>query len=291
MDTAGHMNETSITADNEGLKKRAGYTAGSRIVEMVAPIHGDIFFQDRLMLNGVDLKLKFTRAKDEFCLMYGGGQEEFKVKIESASLFVKKVCVSPPIRLAHAKALMHSNALYPIQRAVIKTFSINAGTRVASFDHAILGKLPTHLVFALVNDVAFNGSAALNPFNFMHFDIDFLCLYIDGVQLPAKPFQTKIENGSAAREFFEFYHSTGNLLKNTAMSIDRQQFINGYTLYCFNLNADDAVGGHVSLGKTGNARIELRFARALPHTVNLLCYSVEDSIIEVSSRRQVLTDF
>ena len=75
------------------------------------------------------------------------------------------------------------------------------------------------------------------------------------------------------------------------MAIDREQFINGYTLYCFNLNADDSVGSHLSLAKTGNARIELRFARALPHTINLICYSVESSILEISTRRQVLTDF
>ena len=290
MDTAGHMNETATAGGNAGLRIRAEYTGNSRIVELVSPIHGDIFFQDRLILNGVDLKLKFTRAKNEFCLMYGG-QEEFKLHIESASLFVKKVCVAPPIRLAHAKALMHSNALYPVQRATIKTFSINAGTRVASFDHAILGKLPTHIVLALVNDIAFNGAATLNPFHFHHYDIEFLCLYIDGVQLPAKPYQSRLTNGGGARELVNMYQSSGNFLKDVGMAIGRQQFINGYTLYCFNLNADEAVGGHMSLAKTGNARIELRFSRALPHTVNLVCYSVEDSVIEISSRRQVLTDF
>ncbi|KAI4900462.1 hypothetical protein NFI96_027612, partial [Prochilodus magdalenae] len=33
------------------------------------PIHSDIFFQEKLMLNGVDIKIRMIRNKDEFCLM------------------------------------------------------------------------------------------------------------------------------------------------------------------------------------------------------------------------------
>ena len=290
MDTAGHMDVAVVDGNNAGLKKRGGYTANSRTIEMTSAIHSDIFHQDRLLINGIDLKLKFTRSKNSFCLM-NATAEEYKVVLENVSLFIKKVGISPPVRLAHAKALQQANARYPIDRVVVKTYSLTAGSRVAGIDHLFLGKIPEKVVIGFVNDIAFNGSYAHNPFNFHHYDIEFFCLYIDGQQFPAKPYQGRLERGGGAREYQNLYASTGCYLKNQAMAIDRDQFISGYTLYCFNLNADDANGGHMSLARNGNARVELRFANPLPHTINMICYSVETSIIEISSRRQVLTEF
>ncbi len=65
----GHMDETDPVGRNAGLTKRSLYTTGSRVVELLVPIHSDIFFQEKLMLNGVDIKIRMIRGKDEFCLM------------------------------------------------------------------------------------------------------------------------------------------------------------------------------------------------------------------------------
>ncbi len=45
------------------------FTNASNVIELLAPIHSDIFFQEKFMLNGVDIKIRMTRGKDEFCLM------------------------------------------------------------------------------------------------------------------------------------------------------------------------------------------------------------------------------
>ena len=95
MDSAEHM-EDVMGERNRGLVKRMEYTEGSRVVEMIAPIHSDLFFQDKLLINGVDLKIKFTRAKNEFCLMRST-LDDYRVNILSASMFVKKVTVSPAV--------------------------------------------------------------------------------------------------------------------------------------------------------------------------------------------------
>ena len=68
-DTAGRMNQNNPVAEganNEGLKQRYQFTKGSQVVDLFGPIHSDIFFQDRLLLNGVSLKLKFHRSKNVF---------------------------------------------------------------------------------------------------------------------------------------------------------------------------------------------------------------------------------
>ena len=54
------------------------------------------------LLNEVNVKIKLVRSRNSFCLMAG---DEFKVKIVSAIMFVRKVKLSPSVFLAHARAL------------------------------------------------------------------------------------------------------------------------------------------------------------------------------------------
>ncbi|XP_039525756.1 uncharacterized protein F54H12.2-like [Pimephales promelas] len=289
-DTAGHMDVNDPIGRNLGLLKRSRYTSASKVVELLAPIHSDLFFQEKLLLNGVDVKIRMTRAKDEFCLMRCD-DVDYKINIVSASLFVKKVSVSPPVRLGHAQALLSATAKYPIDRVCLKNFSIPAGARVSTQENLFLGTLPKSIIITMVDNDAFTGAYDKNPFAFKHYDLEFLAVYVDGQQFPAKPLQPNFTDGLAVREFYQLAMTTGRHLKNQSLSIDRSDFLDGYTLYAFNLTPDEECGQHISLIKSGNIRLEARFRQPLPNTVNLLIYAVFDSIIEVSNRRQVLVDY
>ena len=64
------LNPVADDADaNLGLKARYVFTQNSSTVDMIGPIHSDIFFQDCLILNRVNLRLKLNRAKNSFCLV------------------------------------------------------------------------------------------------------------------------------------------------------------------------------------------------------------------------------
>ena len=58
---------------NMGLKARYAFTKQSQTVDMIGPIHSHIFFQDRLILKGVNLRLKLNRAKNSFWLVSSAG--------------------------------------------------------------------------------------------------------------------------------------------------------------------------------------------------------------------------
>lgn len=64
-----------------------------------------------------------------------------------------------------------------------------------------------------------------------------------------------------------------------------EDFGAGYSLFCFNLEADVGHSGNVLLIKMSNIRLETRFRN---RTVTLICYSVFDSVTEISNMRQVL---
>ena len=63
----------------------------SNAVDMMGPIHSDLFFQERLLLNGVNLRIRLNRTKNTFCLVSSAAAPQFKVVIIQAILYVRKV--------------------------------------------------------------------------------------------------------------------------------------------------------------------------------------------------------
>ncbi|KAI2647385.1 hypothetical protein H4Q32_030010 [Labeo rohita] len=250
-DTAGYMDETDPVGHNTGLTKRSLYTTGSKVVELLAPIHSDIFFQEKFILNGVDIKIRMIRAKNEFCLMRCD-DIAYKLNIVSASLLVKKVTISPSVRLGHAQALLSSTAKYPIDRVCLKKFSIPTGARVSNQENLFLGTLLKSIILGMVDNDAFTSAYDKNLFAFKHYDLEFLAGYANRQQFPAKPLQPDFAGGSAIREFYQ------------------KDSLKGYTLYAFNLKPDEDCGQHISLIKSGNIRLEARFKQLLAH-IRLRC--------------------
>lgn len=69
-DTPGAIDSiVTNNGPNTGLNTRAGFSATSREVHLLGPIHTDILFSEHLMLNSVDVRIKLTRASDAFCLL------------------------------------------------------------------------------------------------------------------------------------------------------------------------------------------------------------------------------
>ncbi|XP_075772970.1 uncharacterized protein F54H12.2-like [Pelodiscus sinensis] len=286
-----HESTALVGVRNEGFQRRAKLTSNSRKLDLLGVLHSDLFFQEKLLLNGVDLKIKLTRSKDAFCLMSGNVAENYKVHIISAALFVKRVKVVPGVRLGHAEALMTANAKYPVDRVGLKVFSIPAGSRVRNQEKLFLDQLPKQLVIGFVDNDAFSGSYVKNPFNFKHYNINFVALYVDGEQVPAKPLQPDFENGNCVREYLQLVQASGKHGKDLALIIDREEFARSYTLFAFDLSLDQEGADHHSLIKTGNLRAEIWFATALDSTINMIVYGVFDNVLEVNHRRNVLFNY
>jgi len=164
-------------AANDGRVKRRALRLESRTFDMTGRLHADIFFQDRYMINEVGVKIKLTHSRDDFCLM---GAMIGKLQIVPSSMFVRKVKLMPFVFLAHAKTLERSPAKYPIRRVVCKSFTIPQNYLDVSHEKLLSGQLPTRIVIGLVDNRAYNGDRQRNPFNFQHFNLNEIAVYLDG---------------------------------------------------------------------------------------------------------------
>ena len=214
-DQAGKMDSVDFAAAevNDGLAKRRALVRGSREFDMMGRLHADMFFQDRYMLNEVGVKIKLNRSKDAFCLMGAS-----KVQIVNASMFVRKVKLTPSVFLAHAKTLERGSAKYPIRRVVCKSFTIPQNYLDVSHEKLFSGQLPTRIVIGLVSNQAFNGHVERNPFNFQHFNLNEIGLYLDGQQQYAlKPIQPDFEHGRYIRAYNSLFTGTGKIHKDLSL--------------------------------------------------------------------------
>ena len=291
-DEAGKMDDANPLADNKntGLSKRASFIGLSKEVDMVGRLHSDIFFQQRYMLNEVNTRIKLTRSKDDFCLM-STGVKRFKVKLTSAAMMIRKVKVTPSIYMAHAKTLENGMAKYPIRRVVCKSFAIPTGYLDVSQEKLFGGQLPTRLILGCVDNRAFNGDVARNPFNFQHFKLSEISVYLDGQQNSIKPMILDFNNRHYITSFMHLFGSTGKLNQDEGNDINREEFDKGYALYAFDLTPDLSENESFNLARQGTVRVDLKFAEALPNTVSVIAYAEFENIIEIDRNRNVVFDF
>jgi hypothetical protein len=291
-DTAGHMNDTNphdANQHNEGYKARSVYSTRG-VFDMIGNIHSDLFFQEKYLVNDVNLKIRLVRNKDAFCLM-GPAATTHKVKILDCKLFVRKAHLSPSVFLAHAKALEIGNAKYTLKRIVCKTFTIPAGNLDGSQESLFSGQLPTRLVIGCVDNRAFNGAYNRNPYNFEHFNMTQLKIYLDGQQQTIKPIETDFVNHLYIQAYSNLFSATGKLNKDEDNHVSRADFENGYALYAFDLTPDLAESTHFNLMRTGNIRLDIKFGAALPVTVNVIAYAEFDNVLMLDRSRNVIFDY
>jgi hypothetical protein len=68
-DTPGHLDEAPTPLHNKGAKQRSEFVGRSKTISMIGRPHLDIFHQSKLLLPGVELRLKFQRSSNQFCLI------------------------------------------------------------------------------------------------------------------------------------------------------------------------------------------------------------------------------
>jgi len=263
-DQAGVMDSIEfggdVDAKNSGLVKRRSIATQNREFDMMGHLHADIFFQDRYMLNEVCVKIKLIRSKSPSCVMGNGN-----VVITHASLFVRKVKIMPSVFLAHSTTIEQGTAAYPIRRVVCKSFTIPRHYLDVSQEKLFSGQLPTHLMIGLVTNQAFSGRAESNPFNFQHFNLIEIALYLDGQQQHAiRSIQPDYEGRLYIRAYDSMFAGTEKLCKDDGLYINRDDYASGYALYSFDLSADLGVDNHFGLVRQGSVCLALKFAVALP---------------------------
>ena len=287
-DTAGKMD---TDAGNKGYDKRAELMEGGKEFELVGPVFLNFCRQSQFLLSEVDMIMKFLPSEPEFAC-FSSTDTKVKVKFEDVRLDVHRYQVNPSVIIGHNHGLKRQNALYPMQHAEVQTYTIPAGNQSYNKDHIFPDQAPKLLFVAMVENEAYNGSYKKNPYNFQHFGLNKIALFKEGRSVPGLPFEPDFKTGRYLRD----YMNTMNVMKysnsDETNGLTPYEFANGYTIYAFDLTADNEAGAeHRQVIKSHDLRLELAFQAALKQSINVVLYCVYDSAIEITELRDVITHY
>lgn len=295
-DTAGAFNDrshlTDVAGGNKGLKHRRALFANGT-TELHGRIFCDLFMQERLMLDGVPIKIKLQRSKDAFSLMSSNDQANrlYKIKIVGCKLIVRKVRLNPSVYIAHMKTLETGNAKFPIRRVVCKSNTIPLGALNTTMETLFTGQLPSRIILGLVRNDAYNGSYGHNPFNFEHFNVKEVKIIKDGQSQIVKPIMVDFTVGQYMDGYLSLFRASGKLYKDCGLDITLREYASGYALYAFDLSPDMNEDCNFNLIREGSLRVDISFATNTPVTLNLISYAEFENIIEVDRNRNVILDY
>ncbi|XP_045208784.2 uncharacterized protein F54H12.2-like [Mercenaria mercenaria] len=271
----GNMDETDANGDNLGLFLRHQRLKGGKIVDMEGPLLLDIFQQQRLIVNGVALTLKLWPNYDAFRIMSEDASVKLQIVDASFKLCVQRL--NPAIIVAHEKLFSDRHALYPYQRSVIKTLSVPQGNYNVTADDVFQGLVPNRLVLGLVKSSAFSGDHKKNPLNFLPFDCNFVALYVDGQSIPSKPLQPNYDQ----KNYVSCYRTLGTFGED--LDIDLNDYTKGYCLYVIDVNPYVTF----DVKRRGHCRLDLKFAKAVPESLNLIIYASFPEVMYIDKTRSV----
>ena len=115
------------------------YTNKGQIVEMKI----DIVQQNRLLINGVGVALKWWRSKDWFRLISKEDDASYKIQILDVSFNLCLQKQNAGVLIAHTNLIKDSAAIYPYMNSNMSVSSISKGQYAHSENHLFQGELPS----------------------------------------------------------------------------------------------------------------------------------------------------
>lgn len=272
---------------NAGLVLRYGYTQESKVFELEGNLMEDIFDIDKYLINGVDIYIKLFRSSAPFLIMSAQGSPAYKVELLDVVYKVAKVRVDPGVLLNHSKQIESTPVKYTISRNELKMNTIPKGSTEFYWDNIFPQAIPDRIVVALVDQKAVNGDYTTNPFNFQHFNLIDVGIYINGESVPGRPLKTDFTAGHYSSAYARLFEASGKWNHDAGLVITRDNFGNGYSLFVFTIDPCSFGEEYLNLIRRGNTRLELKFKQATTKAANALVFATFSSLLEVVKTRDI----
>lgn len=278
---------------NAGWISRLKRTKNSTEFEIMAPIHADLFLQERYLLNQCDLRICLYRNSDAFCLQSYAANQNYKIMVKNMSLFMKKVEVVDGINTAIETMLRTASAKYPIRRTQVTTLHITENRRSTPLNSLFSGALPRRLVVGLVDAEAARGHMAKSPFNFQHFNVTEIKVSSGTNIVPSTPYKLNFADGdNYMRAFVQMFEGLGTGSDDRGNMISLNDFKTGSALFVFDLGSDGADATHWELVREGSTSLEVVFNNQVPQGgIDCIVYAEFDGLLMIDGMRQAYMDY
>jgi hypothetical protein len=274
--------DTSST--NYGFQKRLALAAGGKSFEMIGKIAHDIFEQERLIPNNVDVDIEFTRNTADFCLQTDSANtNDYRVDIQEMNLYVKRRVLEQDLFNSIQQKFKKGNlAKYPVARTAMRALPIFKGSRNCSTPSLYTGTLPRFMCLGVVDGSAESGNIKRSPFNFKNNSMSKLTITFNGQPALYRALECNFEDG----EYLMAYNTLfGRNLPNVGNGITMQDYLKGNTLYVFDFNR--AMPNELQGEQTGTVGLEMSFSKPVEELQTLVIMIQMQGLIEIDGSGRV----
>jgi hypothetical protein len=279
----------------DGLQQLMNIFGSGKEVTFMGRLHADMCNQDRFLIPGVNIDLRFIRNNDKFIILRPTDfTENYKIEVTNLSVWFRQLNVTDETKVAFEQQIQRQPCSYPLIRTELRTFGMSTGVKGFEEDNVFNGQLPRRIVVGMVSDKAMAGDYSESAFLFGDYDISYMALSVNGKQVPHAPLQMDMTGGlgyTATRGFISLYTGIGKLFKDEGIDISLLKWnSNGKTLFAFDLTPHQTTDCFTQR-RRGNLRISLRFDTALAQPINLIVYAEFENIIQIDGNRNIIMDF
>lgn len=275
------------TTKNNGIITNRSMFSNSKKVQFISKVHADIFNQNLLLLNGIEMDIEVTPASDDFCL-FKDGTEIFRLDILSCKFYVKYCDLVDSLSLSFNTQLLSEPAKYSVRRTEIKNMIITAG-RTDFHANLFSEQIPRRLVLAMNTVSDFNGNSKTDPFDFKPFNLRELTISAGGNDYPSVNYDLSFTDYRFTRAYHDMIEAMGFGFSDKSNAITLENFKSGKTIFVFDLTT--ASDNSFSLIRNGATNLNMKFTTGTPiGGVNLLIYAEFDGLILIDSNRIVNSD-
>jgi hypothetical protein len=280
-DTVKKENTFVITGDTKADSFVASHTLHkSGKIDFSMQLHIDFLQSQRLLIPGVELKLRFVRNDDAFSLL--GATLSTKIKIHKLSLSVHRITLDPSVADTIEKSLQAGHpAIYPIANSKIKTYILSSGHQSERISQIFRGPLPRQIIIGFVDSKGVDGVITQNPFKFEPFQNNLMNVFINGEPLVPHTFQPDGANGKYMREYRWFLDNTACRYSAPTHGITYEEFCNNSFFYVFDLSPDLCNSTHLHTALSGTFDMHVGFASALTKNVTAIIYATFNEFVTI----------
>jgi hypothetical protein len=269
--------------ENAGAKERYEASKFSKTFESFGRLHTDLTLQGRPLPPKTELRIKLYRADPKFCLQAANpGNDGYSILIDEAVLFYQVKTVAAGILVAHARTLQNNHYKYPLRKVKMRFFTHASGQQDVSVHNLCTGQLPRRIIMTMVGNTAFHGSYDTNPFLFHHFNCESLVMRVSNSPRPYEVLKMNYTDSHCLQGMYSLLTANGILNTDRDIGITPEDFMNGHTIYGFDLTADHNSQTPVFyLVNDGTVSLECRLSEASSESITMICYLEFDSVMNI----------
>jgi hypothetical protein len=265
-------------------------TGSSRRIELIGKIMSPLFFQSKVLPTQVPLQITLDKKPSRFYMMYEDDNYTYDLEVKEAYLMVQKVAVVPGLKQSYIDLLEEDQPIpYYMSSPLVTHYSIERNTTDFVKDDLFQGRLPSKVLFAMVETEACHGRDDRNPFNFKDFGLIEICMYKDGIPYPRPLIRMDLSQGKYTEAYHHFMSALNANYTRVTPNITPHDYKNGYFMIAYNMSPDQMGSVHPStlMNASSNVRLEMKFKEPVEKNITLLVYYELPMLMELQRDRRV----